>query len=117
ASQQYQQRVFQQRQRQKQRRTLLIGSVAIGLALVVFETGRSYYNHWVETRPWARVVNLSTGQIHDLMEDTALVGRPTKGMEGVKYQVRLERRRGSPIHLSFSRGADRPDCRTLLLPT
>jgi TIR domain len=113
ASQQYQQRVFQQRQREKQRRTLLIGSVAIGLALVVFETGRSYYNHWVETRPWARVVNLSTGKIHDLMEDTALVGRPAEGMEGVKYQVRLERRRVSRIHLSISREADVMDWRTV----
>ena len=112
ASQQHQQRISKQLQRQKKVRSYIIGLATIGLSLLALVTGLNYYNTWTKTRPWAHVVNVSTGKTHLLSADNALVGRPAEGMGKVKYQVQLEPRRISRIHLSISRQGDVMDWRS-----
>jgi Novel STAND NTPase 1/TIR domain/FHA domain len=108
ASQRYQ-RVSNKRQRQKRRRSYVIG----GAAMAVLVTALSYYNYWTETRAWAHAVHVSSGKIHPLSQDNALVGRHTDGMQGVKHHVQLEPRRVSRVHLSISRGGDVADQRSV----
>jgi KaiC/GvpD/RAD55 family RecA-like ATPase len=108
ASQQYQQRVARQRQRQK-RRSYIIGAAALA---VLGAPALSYYNRWTETRTWAHAVHVSSGKIHPLSENSALVGRPVEGIQGIKPHVELEPRRVSRIHLSISRRGDVMDLRS-----
>jgi hypothetical protein len=66
----------------------------------------------VETRPWAHLVRLTTGQTNPLSGDTAHVGRPTPGVEAIRHQVSLEPQRISRIHLSISRKGEVMDWRS-----
>jgi KaiC/GvpD/RAD55 family RecA-like ATPase len=112
ASQQYQQRVSEQRHRQKLRRSYIFGAAAMAVLGAVLVVGLSYYNYWAETRTWAHAVHTASGKIHPLSQDSALVGRPVEGMQGVKHHVPLELRRVSRVHLSISRRGDVMDWRS-----
>jgi KaiC/GvpD/RAD55 family RecA-like ATPase len=112
ASQQYQQRVSEQRHRQKLRRSYIYGAAAMVVLGAVLVVGLSYYNYWASTRTWAHAIHVSSGKIHSLSQDNALVGRAAEGMQGVKHYVPLEPRRVSRIHLSISRSGDAMDWRS-----
>lgn len=112
ASQQYQQRVSEQRHRQRLRRAYIFGAAAMVVAGAVLVVGLSYYSYWAETRTWAHAVHVTSGKLHDLSQDSALVGRSTEGMQGVKHHVQLEPRRVSRVHLSISRRGDVMDWRS-----
>jgi len=90
--------------------TTLFGLVLI--IAVVF--GRLDYKNWIENRPWAYLVSLSTGQKYELRHETANVGRPTEGVRAVvKTQVDLQKRRISRIHLGISKTNTIADWRSL----
>jgi hypothetical protein len=80
--------------------TLAATFIAVLIAAFVFL--RQDYNNWVEGRPWARLVSLSTGQGYPLARVTANVGRLTEGVKAVRHQVDLPERRISRIHLGIS---------------
>jgi hypothetical protein len=74
---------------------------------------RRDYENWEQTRPWARLVSLSTGQSYQLTQDTANVGVATTDLHGIKHQVALQQHdRVSRIHLSISRGGTVADWRS-----
>jgi hypothetical protein len=113
ASQQHQQRVSEQRHRQKLRRTYVFGAAAMAVVGALLVVGLSYYNYWAATRTWAHAVHAASGKVHPLSQESALVGRPASGMQGVKHHVPLEARRVSRIHLSISRRGDILDWRSI----
>jgi hypothetical protein len=80
--------------------TLATTFVAVLIASLVFL--RQDYNNWLENRPWARLVSLSTGRSYPLAQLTANVGRLTEGVKTVRHQVALPERRISRIHLGIS---------------
>src|SRR5262249_44947150 len=69
------------------------------------------YFSWTQTRPWARVVNVSTGRGHQLayhangaaQHATANIGRAAQGVEDVGHQVDIRRQRISRIHAGISK--------------
>lgn len=83
--------------------SLLFGGVALWLS----------YAGWVEARPWARLVGLSTGRTFNLDQDVAFVGRPAQGVEGL-HQVPLRiSRRVSRLHASIERSGRINDWRSV----
>ncbi len=101
-----------ERMAKQQRRTTryALGAAAIS-ALLALGLLKNSYSDWVENRPWARLVSLSTGKIYDLARDAAYVGRPAQHMEGI-HQVPLQPRRISRLHLTIDRRGRINDWRT-----
>jgi hypothetical protein len=97
--------------KQQRRTTRYALAAAVVLALFALGLLGNSYRDWVETRPWARLVSLSTGKTYDLTQDAAYVGRPAEGMEGI-HQVPLEPRRISRLHLTIDRRGRANDWRT-----
>jgi len=92
-------------QQQRSERQARYATVAVIFGVVLITALmflRQNYLYWEETRPWARLVRLSTGQGYPLAHDTANVGRAAEGVKTVKHQVTLPERRISRIHLSIS---------------
>lgn len=91
---------YQRRQRLFRYATLATIFLAVLSAALVF-LWQNYAN-WVDARPWARLVSLSTGRSYPLTQLTANVGRLTEGVKAVRHQVDLPERRISRIHLGIS---------------
>jgi hypothetical protein len=91
---------YQKLQRLYRYGTLVIILLAIlSATLLAFALSILYFN-WEQTRPWARLVRLSTGHSYPLRQSLAHVGRETSGTR--LMQVDLPERRISRIHLGIS---------------
>jgi energy-coupling factor transporter ATP-binding protein EcfA2 len=91
-----------QRKRERWRRYVTAATVLLLVLTVAVINFRHGYIAWTETRPWGRLINLSSGKSYPLRYDTANVGRPAEGAEDVKHQVELYPRAISRIHIGIS---------------
>lgn len=103
----------QQQWRERWRRRGTRAAAFLALLLVAAFALWRNYESWLVTRPWGRLVSLSTGQSYDLSQDTAMVGRPVERLNAVRHQVALTPQRISRIHLSIARGGIATDWRSL----
>lgn len=87
--------------------------VVAGLAAVLFVASLLGYRswvHWVETRPWGYLHDVSAGTAAYLTGDLAVVGRSTKNS---RAQVDIPNTFVSRLHLTISRTLDVTDVRSL----
>ncbi len=98
-----------ERWRRRGTRAAAFGAVLLVAAFALWRN----YERWLVTRPWGRLISLSTGQSYELSQDTAMVGRPVEQLNAVKHQVALTPQRISRIHLSIARGGIATDWRSL----
>jgi TIR domain/FHA domain len=104
-------RVCEEHQRRGRRIRYAAGLAAIVAASGVVLAAMISYNNWVETRPWAYLVRLSTGQTYPLKQELALIGRHVPDMNAIKLQVDLPQPI-SRIHVAISRNGAVMDWRS-----
>ncbi|MFO0015141.1 MAG: FHA domain-containing protein [Synechococcaceae cyanobacterium] len=98
------------RARRAARQNRLIRILALTLALAAIGIGAVAHRLWVKARPWGTLTNLSSGRVHKLSGDAAMIGRNT---EGITNQVNLLYLSVSRLHLRIQRDHKTIDLRSL----
>ena len=103
--------IVRQRERQKELRRLKrrIAQVAVVALAVVAGIAYVAYSNWVDTRPWATLSDLGTGQVFHLKGAQVVIGRTVKGQ---KADVSFTERQVSRVHLIVYRDGRAIDVRS-----
>jgi len=93
------------RREKRQKRLILVLTLIVGIAAL------GAYRLWVNSRPWGRLTNLSSGRVYNLSNNYVIIGRNSP--RGVKVDVSLLPTTVSRMHMLIDKSYNAFDMRSL----
>lgn len=99
------------KQSRRHRRIRLFAVPAVLVSAAALTYSVNWYQGWFDAQPWGHLVNLFSGETHELRGDVVSIGRMTEGP--LRSQVAVEESHVSGLHLLVSRDLHAHDLRSL----